>query len=192
MLRALARLDDGVSGRHLTKLAGLDSHMTVRRYLERLETIGLVEVRETPSARLYRANRAHIYWPAVEAILGARAAVEDRIAAIVDEMLGDDGMAAVYGSVARGDSRPDSDLDILLVVSDEVPPDRRTEVSRAIADYIEVATGNHGQVIDVSDSQLERLRDSGSPWVESLTEDAIPLGDRRLPLALLMPARRTG
>jgi predicted nucleotidyltransferase len=31
----------------------------------------------------------------------------------------------LFGSVARGDSGPDSDYDIMLVVSDDAPPERR-------------------------------------------------------------------
>lgn len=191
VLRVLARLDDPVSGRHLAKLAGLDSHMTVQRYLRKLEAIGLVLVRETPSARLYRANRQHLYWAPVESILAARGRLEDQLAHALEERFGTQAVAAVYGSVARGESSAESDFDLLVVVDDEVGVDARAACVAELTALIEAASGNAGHVIDVSESQLELLHDVDSPFVAELMRDARPLGDRRLPEALrVVPGRR--
>jgi predicted nucleotidyltransferase len=35
------------------------------------------------------------------------------------------GRVYLFGSVARGDAGPDSDYDILVIVPDDVPPERR-------------------------------------------------------------------
>lgn len=190
VLRALARLDDPVSGRHLARLAGLDSHMTVQRYLRRLEEIGLVLVRELPSARLYQANRQHLYWGPVESILAARDRLEGQLAQLVENRFGPDAVAAVYGSVARGESTAGSDFDLLLVVADDVDTQTRAAGVAELTTAIEAATGNSGQVIDVSVTQLENLGAADSPFVAELVRDARALGDRRLPDSLRFASTR--
>lgn len=48
----------------------------------------------------------------------------ERYAQVAQDVLGDDLVSVVlFGSVARGEARPDSDIDLIVVVS-ELPPGR--------------------------------------------------------------------
>jgi predicted nucleotidyltransferase len=95
---------------------------------------------------------------------------------------------AVFGSVARGTARPDSDLDLFLVVED-LPRGRRARlatfdpVERALASAIEklAATGIAVELSPVLRTP-EDLRIT-SPLLLDLTEDAVILLDRNGTLA---------
>jgi predicted nucleotidyltransferase len=59
----------------------------------------------------------------------------------------------LFGSWARGDAGPDSDYDILLVVSDDAPPERR---SSRLAYEVLWGTGTAADVIVWPKSRFDR------------------------------------
>ncbi|MBV9110105.1 MAG: nucleotidyltransferase domain-containing protein [Gemmatimonadetes bacterium] len=82
--------------------------------------------------------------------------------------------AFLFGSRARGEGRPDSDLDVLLVFH-ELPPDREPQAGIAewIADEVAEDTGIPVTVWSVSRVDLERgLR---TPMLVDALDDGIPL-----------------
>lgn len=184
MLRALARLEDPVSGRQLAKLAGAGNHSTAQRYLHRLLEIGLVHGTETTAASLYRLNRHHVYSPAIKEILDSPAAVDRAVTDLVERELGPSARVAAFGSVAMGTAGPRSDYDLLLVVDDDVSQDDRTRFAARLAELVSTITGNEGQIVDVSVSELRDLIARGSPLAEAWKSTARPL-DGRGPIALL-------
>lgn len=182
VLRALSRLADPVSGRHLTKLAGAESHSTVQRYLHRLRKVGLVHATETSSATLYRLNRDHVFWKSIEEILAAPARIDQAIVERVAGELGSTARVAAFGSVASGTSGPDSDYDLLVVLDDSVPREARDRMTASLSELVEGLTGNEAQVIDVSQSELRDLTIHGSPIVAEWRNSARPLDGRgRIP-----------
>ncbi len=184
VLRALARLDEPMSGRQIASLAGEQSHSTTQRILHRYRRIGLVEATQLSSATLYRLNREHVLWGPLREMLDAAAAVDRQIADLVAGEFGDSARVAAFGSVAAGTSRPDSDYDVLLVVGDDVPAGERERVATTVADLIERLTGNDGQVIDVSESELRDLELHGAPIVAEWKQHARPI-DGKGPLLQL-------
>lgn len=175
VLGALARLSDPVSGRQLTKLAGVESNSTVQRYLAKLRRIGLVYATETPSSTLYRLNRAHVFWGAIEQILAAPAQVEREIAELVERLLGEAARVAVFGSVAAGTASAESDYDVLLVLADGVSRTARGEATIALVELVEALTGNACQVVDVSESELRDLAVHNSALVGEWKKYARPV-----------------
>jgi hypothetical protein len=87
-------------------------------------------------------------------------------------------LAALFGSRARGDARPGSDVDLLLVF-DRLPPDREPHASQAeaIADEVARETGLPLSVWSVSREDLRRGR--RTPMLVDALEDAVPLWPRR-------------
>ena len=125
LLRALIPLTSAVSGREAKKLAGARSDRGVREALRDLTELGVLRRENTRSAYLYRFNREHQLSPALEMLFEAEslrfgklrellhasleaAELADRVKAVV-----------LFGSVARGDARPDSDTDLLVVTGAE-------------------------------------------------------------------------
>lgn len=182
VLAALARLADPVSGRQLTKLAGVDSNASVQRYLAKLRGMGLVLATETPSAIFYRLNREHVYWQPIEDILASPARIDEAIVRLVRDTLGIDARVAVFGSVAEGTADARSDYDLLLVVDDSVPSALRSDTAAALAELVERLTGNECQVVDVSDAELRDLVAHASPLAREWQKHARPIDGRgRIP-----------
>jgi len=97
--------------------------------------------------------------------------------------------AALFGSRARGDARPDSDIDLLLLY-DRLAPDRDPEASRAegVAERVARETGVPVSVWVISLGDL-RVGERTPMLVDAL-DDAIPFWprDARLPRIRFTPA----
>lgn len=178
VLAALSRLADPVSGRQLAKLSQAQSYSTVLRYLTKLRAIGLVRSTEIPSATLYQLNRDHVFWGPIETILAARTIVDEQIVALVTRELGGGARVAAFGSVATGDATAVSDYDILLVLASSVTRDDRARVSQKLGALIESLTGNEGQIVDISESELRDLVVRRSSLALALMEHARPIDGR--------------
>jgi DNA-binding transcriptional ArsR family regulator len=125
VLRALVELPDGltVSGRDIARRAGV-SQPTAAEVLRALEDQGLLIVGRRPRAAYYRLNPEHVLAPVLTEIFGrerqVRADLERRVA---DALAGlpDVEAAYLFGSAARGDMRPSSDIDVAIKSRHEVP-----------------------------------------------------------------------
>jgi predicted nucleotidyltransferase len=122
VMRCLLQTDTGITGRAAARIVRL-SQSTVQRALTRLRQNGLVVATSVPPSLLYRANREHIAMPALSALLGLDAELRARMAEHVAAWRPAPVSVIVYGSVARGEARPGSDLDVLIVRADAVEPD---------------------------------------------------------------------
>jgi predicted nucleotidyltransferase len=82
--------------------------------------------------------------------------------------------ALLFGSKARGQARPDSDVDVLLVFR-RLPPDREPYASQAerVADEVARRTGVPIGVWSVSNDDLAHGR--RTPMLVDALEDAVPL-----------------
>ncbi|HEX6912255.1 MAG TPA: nucleotidyltransferase domain-containing protein [Longimicrobium sp.] len=104
-------------GRALERHTGLGKR-SLQAELERLESMGLVR-REAEGRRIvFVRESAHPQWRAIDSLVGAYAPAE-----VLRDVLQDvPGVEAafIFGSLARGDARPDSDID-LLVYGDSIP-----------------------------------------------------------------------
>jgi len=104
---------------------------SLRRELEKLEAHGLVERRREDDGRLiYRPRLEHPGWKSLEDMVRTFALPEE----VLDDALADLAprirAGFLYGSMARGDTRPDSDID-LFVVADSL---ERSELSKHLMD----------------------------------------------------------
>jgi len=95
----------------------------VRRELDRLTQSGLVTVRRIGAQKHYQANRSAPIFEELRGIVMKTVALTDPLRDALRPLRKHVRLALVYGSVARGEDRADSDID-LLVVADDLPLER--------------------------------------------------------------------
>ncbi len=93
-------------------------------------------------------------------------------AALVRCLGGDFVGAYLYGSCARGEQTPDSDIDVLVLVRDEEKRDKLSErTSEAISDLCL----KHATVISRVFMSEERFKKGISPFLLNVRREAVPL-----------------
>jgi predicted nucleotidyltransferase len=94
----------------------------VQRELARLTASGLVQVERVGRQAHYRANSASPVFAELAALIRKTVGLVDPLRTVLTPLADRIEMAFVYGSVARGEARASSDVD-LLVVSDDLQPE---------------------------------------------------------------------
>ncbi len=89
--------------------------------------------------------------------------------------------AWLFGSVARADSRGDSDIDLLLVLEDPESEETHEFLSSLHCDVLDW-TGNELQVIEYSEDSFKRLVDTGNDLIIEIRRDGIELCETNLSL----------
>jgi predicted nucleotidyltransferase len=136
ILRALDGLPDGfaVSARDMARRAEV-AHNRTSEVLSALTEIGFAQVQRAGRADLYQLNRDHVMYPAVHELFQQEAAVESGLQKLLRRRLAKMRRvreAYIFGSVARGESRTGSDIDLALVI----PPAGPTVAEQAEIDEI--------------------------------------------------------
>jgi predicted nucleotidyltransferase len=138
---------------------------------------GLVDFIEAGSARLYTLNREHVAADAAIILSDLRERLFQRMRNHLEAWPVAPLAAAVFGSAARGDGGPDSDIDVLIVRPTKIMADDSQweasvdELSRAIL----IWSGNHASIIQATTEQIEEMIQRAEPLVEALERDAVPL-----------------
>lgn len=132
ILRALLPLTSPVSGSEAQALAGVRSDGGMWTALEDLAALGLLDQDQTGRIRLFRINREHDLVAPLTALFQAESRRMAALREMLTEILDRGGVREhtlsiiLFGSNARGDARPASDAD-LLVVTDAEPEIGRVE-----------------------------------------------------------------
>src|SRR3954447_18363474 len=95
----------------------------VRRELDRLTKSGLLTVDRVGAQKHYRANRSAPIFDELRGIVMKTVALTDPLQKALRPLKKHIRLALVYGSVARGEDRAQSDI-ALLVVADDLPLER--------------------------------------------------------------------
>jgi DNA-binding transcriptional ArsR family regulator len=175
VLEVLARAETSFTGRELARLVGA-SKEGVRRVLARLVEQGIVTSEPAGAAQMYRLNRDHLAAPAVIALAGLR---EELLTRLRRELAGWKPPAcygALFGSTARGQERPDSDLDLFLLRPDGIGGDHPgwdaqvTALARTVTGW----TGNDTRILQVG---LDEIGDVAEPngVLDDVLRDGIQL-----------------
>lgn len=180
VLELLAQADEGFSGRQLHRLLGRASEPGVRKAAERLVGQGIVLRQEVGRAKVYRLNREHIAAAHVEGLAGLRTILTSCLRAAFDDWEEPPFAAILFGSVARGEASPRSDLDLLLVRRETVDQDalawqgQLSKLEREATEW----TGNDARILEYG---VEELADQGVAEVveEAISEGIELFGSRR-------------
>ena len=96
-------------GRILGKKPGV-----FQRMLYKLERQGVLSSRYTANARFFRANRGHPLFEETKSIVFKTVGVAGSLKEALADLAGIDS-AFIYGSCAKGQERPDSDIDLMII-----------------------------------------------------------------------------
>jgi predicted nucleotidyltransferase len=173
VLTVLAGAREAFSGRRIHRLVGHGSEPGIRRAAERLVDQGIVLRRHAGRANLYQLNRQHVSAEAIELLAGARSQLIAWLREEIASWKVAPSCAALFGSVARRQADPDSDLDLLVVRPAGVAEDstawedQLASLERSATEW----TGNDARIVELGESELVQAR----PLLENVIREGIGL-----------------
>jgi predicted nucleotidyltransferase len=186
VLGVLAGADEEFTGRRIHRVLGHGSEHGVRKAADRLVEQGIVSRRQAGQAKLYSLNRSHLAAPYVEGLGSLRAQLVERLKESVGDWRKPPAYAFLFGSVARGEAGPESDLDLFVVRRRDTRATfprwqgQITALEREATDW----TGNEARVIEYGKDDL------ADPEVRGVAEEAlgegVPIYGTRLHFARLL------
>lgn len=174
IIRALVPRSSPASGNELRMLARIRSKSGLKTALGELTELGIVEREDTRRIRLYRINRDHDLVAPLTALFEAEARRIAQFREVLGDIL-DTGAVQehtlsiiLFGSNARGDARPTSDVDLLVVVVDEPAVERVQEVLLGAVPDLQHRFGFRIAPYVLSQERVqERFRD-GDPLMQNI------------------------
>lgn len=180
VLEVLAGTTRLLSGVQIAELARTGSVSGVRLVLRRLVAHGLVSRDDRGRSSYFAANRLHLAWPAIEELLHLNLALEDRIAAEVGAWELPPTALAIFGSAARYDAGPRSDIDLLVIEPIETLSQAKQwdDALAELATAVENWSGNRVHVTRLTIDELTDHVRSAEPIVDSWRSEARTLAGR--------------
>lgn len=177
IIRALAGTNAAMTVRQVARVAGV-SHQRASQVVQRLTAHGLVTTEPQGPSLLCRLNRNHLAAPAVTALAQLRSTLLTTLAADIEAWPVRPVHASLFGSAARADGSPASDIDVLLVrvgdPGDEGDDDWAQQLA-ASGVRLQRATGNRISWFDISTTDLTRAVHTREAIVEEWRRDAVRL-----------------
>ncbi|MET4159957.1 nucleotidyltransferase domain-containing protein [Agromyces sp. PvR057] len=167
--------DQPMDAAMIARLSG-KSYTGVRHALERLVEQGTVLESSVGAKILYRFNARHLLAPAITSIVDAKRALLQRLSELIEREFTPafPRFGALFGSAARGDMRPDSDLDLFMVRPAHVDVDAFAQGADDFAEEATALTGNDARVLVYTDRELTE-GSTKHPLLAEIARDGIPL-----------------
>ncbi len=177
VLDVLAHTTRPLTGREIARLARRGSERGVRLVLHRLVEHGLVSAQEAGAATLFALNREHVAASVVERLVRLRMELIERIRDEVQDWSRQPVHVSIFGSAARGDGGTASDIDLLIVRSEQVADDdaQWREQLHRLAEHIQSWSGNHASLHELTRRDLRAALRRREPIIASLREHSIAL-----------------
>jgi predicted nucleotidyltransferase len=189
VLAVLAGADEEFTGRRIHRVLGRGSEHGVRKAADRLVHQGIVLRRQAGQAKLYCLNRDHVAAAPIEDLSSLRVELVRRLRKAVAGWASPAHTVLLFGSVARGQAGPESDLD-LLVVRDartgEEEPEWREQLANLERDAT-AWTGNDARIVEYGEGDL--VDAVVRPVVEAALLDGVELSGPRGRLRSLLAGR---
>jgi hypothetical protein len=178
VLEVLASTEVALTGRGVAAL--LEGRVSSRRVIDVLNELvdaGVVLRDRIGAAYQFRLNREHLAAPAILRLAGLRSALIDAIGDAVASWALPPVAVWLFGSVARGNAGPASDVDLLVLrptFVDEDDPIWAEQISD-LEGRIGRWTGNQATAIEYGDDEFSALVQAGDRLVDALRTDAITI-----------------
>jgi predicted nucleotidyltransferase len=175
VLDVLAHTTRPLTGREIARLARRGSERGVRLVLHRLVEHGLVSAQEAGAATLFALNREHVAAGVVERLVRLRMELIERIRNEVQDWSRQPVHVSIFGSAARGDGSTASDIDLLIVRSEQVADHdaKWREQLHRLAEHIQRWSGNHASLHELTPRDLRAALRRREPIIASLREQSI-------------------
>ena len=181
VMRTLAGTRQPLTGREVARLCGL-SQNGAHKILVHLVEHGLVSAETAGRAVLYVLNRRHLLAEPLLDVLAARERLVQRLARVMIDWAVPAIHASLYGSAARADGDAHSDVDVLVVRSDDIDIDNavwRRQLEQLAAD-LHTWTGNRLSWLELSEVEVAASASGREPIVTEWRRDAVTLAGREL------------
>jgi len=185
VLEVLAGTEAALGTTKIVHLAGRGSRTGAQKVLDRLTEHGIVLAEPTNRGHIYRLNRDHVLTPVIQYALGVRTELFARMKDALKQLKPTPDHAAVFGSLARADGTPHSDIDLFLLMPAGFNPDDEWETQmRRLEDRVLAWSGNRLEVLAMDRDGLLKMIRNSEALLDRLYADAAPLiGDLRKELA---------
>jgi len=182
VLRVLAAGGAPVTQRELARRAGVQVR-SAQQAVALLAALGLVERVVGGRDHLVSLNRRHVLAPPVVALFDAEAGVFRGVRERLHAWAGSGGRdrvveaVVIFGSVARGDDTPTSDLDVLVVAAGPAARDAIEESFRDVAAELRRSFGVDARAYVLGHEELRRRwRRRESPVPEAVADGLTVVG----------------
>ena len=167
VLAVLLRTGKPLTGRQIHGLiSDIYSLWSAQEALKALTQIGLVETQTVGRAGVHVINEQHSSIAPLRALVDPITALESAIGVAIDSNVK---AVILFGSVARGEATPTSDIDLAVISSPAW--DQRVKLQ----DTVRVQLGNHCDVLVFTEAEFSRLAAAGEPVVTDIVRDGVAL-----------------
>jgi predicted nucleotidyltransferase len=158
-------------------LAAVRSKSGMQTALHELTELGILERDDTRRIRFFRINRDHDLVAALTVLFEAESKRITELRAVVENALEEGAVREhtlsiiVFGSNARGDARPESDLDLLAVTEDRAQVERVLEVLIDAIDPVRRRFGMRISPLVLEKAQIQARYRDGDPLMKNVLSD---------------------
>lgn len=172
VLEVLAGSESSMSLAQVARLAPRGSRPGLSLALDRLVEHGLVTATPANRGDMYGLNRDHLLADAVLSAARARFTLLSRLGEHVAQMEPPPVHVSAFGSFARREAGPASDIDLLFVLP-LAPDDTWFEQVTQLDDLVKTWTGNRMEHLAFSVGDLARVVQRQEPIVDSWLADCV-------------------
>lgn len=197
VLEVLARTETPLTGRTIASLTdGRVGVSQVSAVLRELVANGLVLVTEHPPANLYLLNRDHVAADAIQQLARLRETLLERMRHQVMSWEVPPVAVWLFGSLARGEGGPESDIDVLVLTPNTVgagtSPDSDptplyqewTDQVDGFSDNVHRWSGNDCRVVEFTETEFEEMLAQGDRLAMDVIQDGVHLGGKPKPKSM--------
>jgi Nucleotidyltransferase domain/Sugar-specific transcriptional regulator TrmB len=185
----------GVQGRVIAALIGTSGELNLRtiarvagvsiaqasRVLPGLVELGMIERREVPPSSLFRLVPEHVATRALLELADSRSVVMTEMRRAATKIRPAPVSVIAFGSFVRGDSEPDSDIDVMIVRPSfvDADDDRWTQAIERWRAIVSRVAGNTVEILDVdADDVAASLSGGAQLWHDIHREGQVVFGER--------------
>jgi predicted nucleotidyltransferase len=176
VLQELLRTPKQVTGRQLAmQLVDRLGKSRVSEVMQDLVRQGLVEREILGAAHLYSINKKHLCYELLNSLTQPVDLLLDLVTKQIGRWSPKPIAVVLFGSIAKGTAKPDSDIDLLIVrprtvsEDDDAWQDQLFRLTLAV----QKATGSELNYLDYSQAELTRMAKSGARLAKELSQSGL-------------------